>query len=118
MFALFFSYPLLYCSSYLSLLASLIFLPFVATIHTLIESSHGLIRRSNLQLEEICLVTSTRVNRALSRGLVDIVPSSISSQHVINFLSIKLLSLKHQEPIDLEFIGTGGTCLLYTSRCV
>lgn len=65
----------------------LIFSPLVGTLGTLEESRHRLIGRSDLQLEKVCLVVTARVHWTLSCCLIDIVPGTITSQNIINFLS-------------------------------
>lgn len=87
----------------------LVFSPLMQTHRTLVKRSHGLVRRPNLELEEVGLVVSTRIHRTLRGCLVHIIPSAISSQNVIHLFSRKNLTVVHLEPLHTELVRTCGT---------
>lgn len=94
------------CSSIRKNAKESIFSPLVLAFGALKESRHGLIGRSDLQLEEICFVVTAVVLWTLSGGLIDVLPGSFTTQNIVHFLSRKNLSFEHQEPGDLELVRT------------
>jgi hypothetical protein len=90
----------------------------------LVETGHGLICTSNLNLKEGSLLTPTSFFRALDLRLVRIVPSSRTSKHIFPFLSRKgfplvILSLENEligASLAFEAVGGSGVSRGHDSR--
>ena len=68
--------------------------PLVAAVSTLVESRHRFVGRANLNLFEISLVVFARcLVRAEDLRLVNILPSVVTSENIVDLLALELYSI-------------------------
>ena len=78
----------------------------MAALSALEESSHRLVGRANLNLFEVGLVVDTFIYiRAKNLSFVDIFPSIFTSEHIVNFLALKL-NYVFEGRVNFEYVGT------------
>ena len=77
----------------------------MTAIGTLIKSCHGLVSRSELNLEEVRSLILAGIDvHTLYLRVVDIFPGLCSTQYVINFLSLEV-HLIFELLCHLEYVG-------------
>lgn len=92
--------------------------PLMTTLCTLVERCHRFISRSDLQLEKVCLITTTGIDRTLCTGLVNVLPGTISTEHIVDLLTRQLLAVKDLDSGDWELVGTCRAVQpVYTAVC-
>jgi hypothetical protein len=77
----------------------------------LVESSHGLISTSDLNLSEVCLAVVALLLPAVDFGLVDVLPAVGATEHIFNLLALHHLALK----VALVQDHLVGTCSAFES---
>ena len=66
-------------------------IPLISAVCALVESSHGLVSRANLDLFEVSLVVLASVDICAEYlCLVDVLPGIVASEYIINFLTLEL----------------------------
>lgn len=90
--------------------SALIFTPLVTTGSALVECRHRLIRRANLQLIEVRLFSRAVASRAQNLSLIDVVPGTLASHDIVDFLGRHHFPIKHLHlTLDRELVGAGPT---------
>ena len=83
-----------------------VLLPLIRTLCALIKRCHGLIGRPDLYLHEVGFPIAALRAATLHRGLVDMLPSLRSTEHIVDLLPLEV-HLLLEGLVDHEYIRAG-----------